>query len=52
MSYQWHLQGQGSFDAIRLTWITIGTKRRKVKRKKKNTKDKEELTNAVIDSIL
>ena len=44
MSYQWHSQGQGSFDAIRLTWIAIGTKRRKVERKKKNTKIKEELT--------
>ena len=42
---------QDSFDAIRLTWIVIGTKRRKVeRRKKKNTKNKE-LTNVTIDSI-
>ena len=34
MSYQWHSQRQGSFDAIRLTWIEIVTKRRKVERKK------------------
>ena len=52
MSYRWHSQGQGSFDAIRLTWIANGTKRRKVERKKKNTKNKEELTNATLDSIL
>ena len=48
MRYRWHLQMQGSFDAIRLTWIAIGTKRKKVERKKKNTKNKEELTNATI----
>ena len=36
MSYRWHSQRQGSFDALRLTWITIGTKRRKVEKKKKN----------------
>ena len=39
------LQRQGSFDAIRHTWIAIDTKRRKVERKKKDTKNKEELTN-------
>ena len=36
MSYRWHSQRQGSFDALRLTWIAIGTKRRKVEKKKKN----------------
>ena len=38
MSYQWHPQRQGSFDAIRLTWITIGIRKREVEKKKKNTK--------------
>ena len=36
MGYQWHSQRQGSFDSFRLTWIAIGTKRRKVEKKKKN----------------
>jgi len=40
MSYRWHWQRQGSFDALRLTWIAICTKRRKVEKKKKNTKTK------------
>ena len=30
-------QKQGSFDAIRLTWIAIGTRRREVEKKKENT---------------
>ena len=38
MSYKWHLQKQGSFDAIILSWIAIGTKRREVEKKKKKTK--------------
>ena len=45
-------QKQGSFDAIRLTWITIGTKRREVKKNKKNKKTKKNIKNATIDSIL
>ena len=49
MSYQWHSQRQGSFDALRLTWIAIGTKRRKVEKKKNNknkvhTKEKQKPT--------
>ena len=40
MSYRWHSQRQGSFDAIRLTWIVIGTRKREVEKKKKNTKTK------------
>ena len=43
MSYQWHSQKQGSFDAIRLTWITLGTKRREVEKKKKNAKIKKNI---------
>ena len=31
------------FDAIRLTWIAIGTKRRKVEKKRKNTKTKKNI---------
>ena len=38
MSYWWHSQKQGSFDAIRLTWIAIGIKRREVEKKKKTQK--------------
>ena len=45
MSYRWHSQRQGSFDAIRLTWIAIGTKRREVEKKKKNTKTKKNIKN-------
>ena len=42
MSYRWHSHGQGSFDAIRLTWIAIGTRMSEVEKKKKknNTKIK------------
>ena len=40
MSYRWHSQRQGSFDAIRLTWIAIGTKKREAEKKRKNTKTK------------
>ena len=39
----WHSQRQDSFDAIRLTWIAIGTKRREVE--KKNTKTKKNIKN-------
>ena len=52
MSYRWHSQGQSSFDAIRLTWIAIGTKRREVEKKKNNIKNKEEHKNVTIDSML
>ena len=52
MSYQWHSQRQGFLDAIRLTWIANGTKRREVEKKKKNTKNEEEHKNTTIDSIL
>ena len=52
MSYRWHSHRQGSFDAIRLTWIAINTKRREVEKKKKNTKNKEEHKNITIDSML
>ena len=52
MSYRWHSQGQGSFDAIRLTWIALGTKRREVEKKKKNTKTKKNIKNVTIDSML
>ena len=38
MSYRWHSQRQDSFDALRLTWIVIGTKRRKVEKKKNKNK--------------
>ena len=39
MSYRWHSQRQGSFDAVRLTWIAIGIRMSEVeKKKKKNTK--------------
>jgi len=51
MSYKWHSQRQGSFDAIRLTWIATGTTRRGVEKKKKNTKNEEEHKNTTIDSI-
>jgi len=51
MSCWQHSQGQGSFDAIRLTWIAVGTKRRKIEWKK-NIKNKEELTNTIINSIM
>ena len=41
------------FRSIRLTWIAIGTKRREVeKKKKKSTKNKQELKNVTIDSML
>ena len=43
MGYRWHLQKQGSFDAIRLTWIALGAKRREVEKKKKNTKTKKNI---------
>ena len=51
MSYQWHSQRQGSFDAIRLTWIAIDTRKREVEKKKKNTKIKY-IKKVTIDSIL
>ena len=51
MSYRWHSQRQGSFDAIRLTWIAIGTRKREVEKKKKNTKTKY-IKKVTIDSIL
>ena len=51
MSYRWHSQRQGSFDAIRLTWIAIGTRKREVEKKKKNTKIKY-IKKVTIDSIL
>ena len=51
MSYQWHSQNQGSFDAIRLTWIALGTKRREVEKKRENTKAKKNLKNVTLDSI-
>ena len=38
MSYQWHSQRQVFLDAIRLTWIAIGTRKKEVEKKKKNTK--------------
>ena len=50
MSYRWHAQRQGSFDAIGLTWIAISTRKREVK-KKKNTKIKY-IKKVTIDSIL
>ena len=52
-SNRWHSQRQDSFDAIRLTWIAIGTRKREVekKKKKKNTKIKY-IKNVTIDSIL
>ena len=40
MSYRWPSKKQDSFDAIRLTWIALGAKRREVEKKKKNTKTK------------
>ena len=52
MSYRWHSQRQGSFDAIRFTWIAIGTKKREVEKKKKNKKNKEEHKKLTIDSML
>ena len=51
MSYRWHSQRQDSFDAIRLTWIAIGTRKREVENKKKNTKIKY-IKKVTIDSIL
>ena len=51
MSYRWYSQRQGSFDAIRLTWIAIGTRKREVEKKKKNTKIKY-IKKVIIDSIL
>jgi len=42
---------QGSFDAIRLTWIALGTKRREVKKQKKNTKIKKNIKNVTLDSM-
>ena len=51
MSYPWNSQRQGSFDAIRLAWIAIVTRKREVEKKKKNTETK--YTKKVnIDSIL
>ena len=50
MSYRWHSQKQGSFDAIRLTWVALGTKRREVE-KKKNTKTKKNIKHVTIDSM-
>ena len=50
MSYRWHSQRKDSFDAIRLTWIAIGTRKREVEKKKKNTKIK--YIKKTIDSIL
>ena len=32
-----------SFDAIRLTWIALGTKRREVENKKKNIKTQKNI---------
>ena len=52
MSYQWHSQKQGSFDAIRLTWIAIGIRNREVEKKKKSTKNKEEHKNITIGLML
>ena len=43
MSYRWHSQGQDSFDAIRLTWIAIGTKRKKQKGRRRTQKIKKNL---------
>ena len=52
MNYRWYSQRQGSFDTIRLTWIAIGTKKKKSRKEKEEHKNREELTNATIDSIL
>ena len=52
MRYKWHSQRQGSFDAIRLTWIVIDTKKKKSRKKEEEHKKNKELTNATIDSIL
>ena len=47
MSYQWHSQKEGSFDAIRLTWIALGTKTREVEKKKKNKKITKNIKNVL-----
>ena len=52
MSYQRHSQRQDSFDAIRLTQMVIDTKKKKSRKEEEEQKNKEELTNAPIDSIL
>ena len=51
MSYRWHSHSQGSFDAIRLTWIALGRKRREVEKKKKRTKTKKNIKNVTFDSM-
>ena len=48
----WHSQRQDSFDAIRLTWITLGTKTREVEKKKKNTEAQKNIKNVTLDSML
>ena len=52
MSCQWHSQRQGSFDAIRLTWIAIGTKKKRSRKEEEYKKNKEEYKNVTIDSML
>ena len=51
MSYRWNSQRQGTFDALRLTWIAIGIRKGEVEKKKKSTKIKY-IKKVTIDSIL
>ena len=50
MSYRWHSQRQGSFDALRLTWIAIGTKKksREEEEEQKQSTYKRETSDSIL----